>query len=139
LAPAAIRREAPRVLSAIETALQDREGQWLLGAREDAASEYALTTWQERHSSFRLDRIFIAGAEPLAAGNDCLWIVDYKTATHGRSTGIDAFLTEERLKYAPQLESYAHAISADAGDKELRVGLYYPMLPKLLWWKPEDL
>jgi ATP-dependent exoDNAse (exonuclease V) beta subunit len=137
LPAATVRREAQRVLAAIETALQDREGQWLLGAREGAASEYAFTTWRERRSSFRLDRIFVAGAEPLAAGNDFLWIVDYKTAAHGRGTGVDAFLAEERLKYAPQLESYAHAIGVDAGGKELRVGLYYPMLPKLLWWSLE--
>jgi ATP-dependent exoDNAse (exonuclease V) beta subunit len=139
LPPPAIRREAPRVLAAIEAALKDREGQWLLGAREDAASEYAFTSWHERRSSFRLDRIFIAGTEPLAPGSDCLWIVDYKTASYGRGTDIDAFLAEERLKYAPQLESYARAIGADAEGKEMRVGLYYPMLPKLLWWKFEDL
>jgi ATP-dependent helicase/nuclease subunit A len=136
LPPTAVKREAQRVLSAVETALKDREGQWVLGARESAASEYAFTTWQERRSSFRLDRMFIAGTEPLAGGSDCLWIVDYKTATHGRGVGVDAFLAEERLKYEPQLESYARAMIADAGDKELRVGLYYPMLPKLLWWKP---
>ena len=136
LPPASVRREAQRVLSAIETALRDSEGKWVLGARESAASEYAFTTWQERRSSFRLDRMFIAGAEPLAGGNDCLWIVDYKTATHGHGVGVDAFLAEERLKYESQLENYARAIIADAGDKELRVALYYPMLPKLLWWKP---
>jgi ATP-dependent helicase/nuclease subunit A len=138
LAPSGMRREAPRVLAAIETALNDREGQWVLGTREGAASEYAFTTWRERRSSFRLDRIFVAGAEPLAAGNDCLWIVDYKTATHGRGVGIETFLAEERIKYAPQMESYARAIGADAGEKQLRVGLYYPTLPKLLWWKPDN-
>ena len=139
LPPAALRREAPRVLAAIETALKDREGQWLLGTRDSAASEYAFTTWRERRSSFRLDRMFVAGPEPLAAGEDCLWIVDYKTATHGRGVGVETFLAEERIKYAPQLESYARAIGADAGEKQLRVALYYPMLPKLIWWKPEDL
>ena len=138
LPPAALRREAPRVLTAIETALNDREGRWLLGTRDSAASEYAFTTWRERRSSFRLDRLFVAGPEPLAAGNDCLWIVDYKTATHGRGSGVETFLAEERVKYAPQLESYARAIGTDAGEKQLRVALYYPMLPKLIWWEPED-
>ena len=132
-----MKREAQRVVAAVETALKDSEGQWVFGARESAASEYAFTTWQERRSSFRLDRTFIAGAEPLAAGSECLWIVDYKTATHGRGIGVEEFIAAERLKYAPQMESYARAIRADAGDKELRVGLYYPMLPKLVWWKPQ--
>jgi ATP-dependent exoDNAse (exonuclease V) beta subunit len=72
----------------------------------------------------------------MAAGNDCLWIVDYKTAAYGRGAGLEAFLEEERLKYGPQLESYARAMAADAAGKEMRVGLYYPLLPKLLWWKP---
>jgi ATP-dependent helicase/nuclease subunit A len=137
LPPATVRREAQRVLSAVESGLEDAAGRWVLGARDEAASEYAFTTWQERRKSFRLDRLFVAGAEPLAAGDDCLWIVDYKTTAHGRGIGVEEFLAEERKKYAPQMESYARAMGDVAEGKELRVGLYYPLLPKLLWWKPE--
>ena len=77
--------------------LRDPEGLWVLGAHEDATSEFALTSWDERRSSVRLDRVFRAGAKPLDAGNDCLWIIDYKTATHGRE-GMEEFLAEERAK-----------------------------------------
>jgi ATP-dependent helicase/nuclease subunit A len=138
LPPAAVKREAQRVLASIETALRDPIGQWVLGAQRGAASEYAFTTWEDRRKSFRLDRVFVAGAEPLAAGGECLWIGDYKTATHGRGVGVEEFLAGERMKYGAQMESYAKAIAGLAEGKDVRVGLYYPMLPKLIWWRPES-
>ncbi len=137
LPPVLVKREAQRVLGALQSALGDPEGRWLLGAREGASSEYGFTTWEERRSSFRLDRVFVAGTEPLAAGNDYLWIVDYKTGTHGRGVSADAFMAAERKKYGAQMASYARAMAEVAGVKELRVGLYYPLLPKLLWWVPD--
>jgi ATP-dependent helicase/nuclease subunit A len=136
LPSATVKREAQRLLAAVKTALTDEVGRWVLGAREQAASEYGFTTWGERRRSFRLDRMFVAGTEPLAAGSECLWIVDYKTGSHGRGIGVEAFLESEREKYGAQMESYAAAMKAVAKGKELRVALYYPMLPKLLWWRP---
>ena len=136
LPPSTVKREAQRVLAALETTLTDEVGRWVLAAREQAASEYGFTTWGERRRSFRLDRMFVAGTEPLIAGSECLWIVDYKTGSHGRGVGVDVFLKSEREKYGAQMESYAAAMKAAAAGKELRVALYYPMLPKLLWWRP---
>ncbi len=136
LPPAMVKREAQRVLGALQTALADDEGRWVLGAREGAASEYAFTTWAEVRRSFRLDRVFVAGVAPMAVGSDCLWIVDYKTADHGLGVGVDVFLEGERLKYGAQMESYARGMAEVAEGRELRVGLYYPLLPKLVWWRP---
>jgi ATP-dependent helicase/nuclease subunit A len=113
--------------------LRDAEGRWVLTALEQASSEYALTSWEESRRSVRLDRVFRAGASPMQEGSECLWIVDYKTTTHGR-VGVEEFLAEEREKYGPQMETYARMM-ADGG--EIRVGLYYPMLPRLIWWTPE--
>ena len=79
LAAARVKQLASRVRTALENTLRDAEGLWILRAREDASSEFALTSWAETRRSVRLDRIFRAGATPLAAGNDYLWIVDYKT------------------------------------------------------------
>jgi hypothetical protein len=79
----------------------------------------------------RLDRVFRAGAAPLSEGSGCLWIVDYKTTTHG-AEGVEEFLAKERIKYAPQMEAYARVM------KGARVGLYYPMLPRFIWWTPES-
>ncbi|MCU1223571.1 MAG: UvrD/REP helicase [Edaphobacter sp.] len=134
LPPASVQRLAPKVRTALESALRDAEGLWVLRAHDDAASEYALTSWTASRSSVRLDRVFRAGTAPLAAGTDCLWIVDYKTTMHG-SEGIDEFMGKERAKYVAQMEAYARIMK---GAMQIRVGLYYPMLPKLIWWTPES-
>jgi ATP-dependent helicase/nuclease subunit A len=127
---------ALRVQSALRDTLHDPEGLWVLGTHEGAASEYALTAWQDKRSSVRLDRVFRAAEQPLSAGDDCLWIVDYKTTTHG-SKGVEEFLAEERAKYEPQMLAYAQMMRSKSQPGKLRVGLYYPMLPKLVWWTPE--
>lgn len=136
LPQASARKQALRVQSALRDTLMDAEGLWVLGPHKNAASEYALTSWGDRRSSVRLDRVFRAGPEPLAAATGCLWIVDYKTTTHG-SRGVEEFLAEERQKYGPQMLAYARMMQSEAGLGRLRVGLYYPMLPRLVWWIPE--
>ncbi|MEO6981724.1 MAG: 3'-5' exonuclease, partial [Edaphobacter sp.] len=135
--PASLERRVAQVKTALTNALQDAEGLWILAALDEAASEYALTSWTESRRSVRLDRVFRAGPEPLATGRECIWIVDYKTTTHGRE-GVDAFLEGERAKYGPQMEAYARMMQAGEPTREIRVGLYYPMLPKLIWWTPES-
>jgi ATP-dependent helicase/nuclease subunit A len=136
LAPEVVDRLVARVKAGLSNMLSDAEGLWVLGAHQGAMSEFALTSWSQRRSSVRLDRVFLAGAKPLAAGNDYLWIIDYKTATHGRES-MDEFLTDERAKYGPQIEAYAQVMADRAEDGQLRVGLYYPMLARLVWWAPE--
>jgi len=135
LAPAQVERLTQRVLFALQTTLQDPQGAWLLGRRREAASEFALTSWEnDRLRSVRVDRLFYAGAEPLVEGEGCLWIVDFKTTSHGAS-GVEEFLQKERETYAPQLEGYARVLRDEA--REVRLALYYPMLARLVWWKAE--
>ncbi len=136
LAPAVVSRLATRVQGALGAMLKDSVGRWILSRREDAMSELSLTSWEERRSNVRFDRVFLAGEEPLATGNDYLWIVDYKTAAHGREDADD-FLAEERAKYEPQMNAYARVMKDRAPEGRLRVGLYYPMLSRLVWWRPE--
>jgi hypothetical protein len=51
---------------------------------------------------------------------------------------VEEFLAGERLKYEAQMEIYARMRRDRAASAErLRVGLYYPMLPRLVWWEPE--
>jgi ATP-dependent helicase/nuclease subunit A len=134
LAPAVVDRLAARVKTGLGNILTDVEGLWALGPHEGATSELALTSWEERRSSVRLDRVFLGGAKPLDAGNDCLWIIDYKTATHGRE-GVEQFLAEERVKYGEQMEAYARMMRDRVEAGRLRAGLYYPMLARLVWWE----
>ena len=129
LAPAVVERLAGRVIVALANTLRAPVGVWLLGTRVEPQSEYAMTTWNEGWSRVRMDRVFRAGAEPGTGGSEFLWIVDYKTGTHG-AEGMEVFLERERLKYAAQMEGYARA----SGAAEVRVGLWYPMAARLLWW-----
>jgi ATP-dependent exoDNAse (exonuclease V) beta subunit len=149
LAQATVNRLAREARAALENALRDPDGLWLLAPNSCAASEYALIAWPEDHSpeekasirpvSIRIDRIFRAGPEPRAPGEDVLWIIDYKTSAHG-SSGLDDFLAAQRATYAPQLETYARILTQlpyppdRPAPKEVRLALYYPTLPRLLWW-----
>jgi ATP-dependent exoDNAse (exonuclease V) beta subunit len=136
LAPVIVDKLVARVKTALGSMLRDAEGLWAISPHEDATSELALTSWDERRSSVRLDRMFLAGQKPLDVGRDYLWIIDYKTATHGRE-GIEEFLAEERVKYRAQMETYARMMRDRAMAGKLRVGLYYPMLARLVWWEPQ--
>jgi hypothetical protein len=134
LPPVTIARLQPLVTAALENMLRDGDGLWILAAQEDAASEYGLTVWDDRPRSVRIDRIFRAGDEPRAEGRGYLWIIDYKTRQYGPH-GVERFLEEEQKKYRQQMETYARMMQASSADIELRLGLYYPLLPKLVWWK----
>ena len=155
-----INRLAREAREAMENALRDPDGLWLFAPHTAAASELALTAWPKseltskpesvstsptsapaaaRPSSIRIDRIFRAGLAPHATGEDILWIIDYKTSAPGPSD-LDDFLAAQRVTYAPQLETYARILtqlphpSDLPAPKEVRLALYYPTLPHLLWW-----
>ena len=130
-----MQRLQPLVKTALENTLRDPQGLWILATHEEAASEYAWVAMGGTFRSVRLDRIFRAGLEPGAQGHECMWIIDYKTASHG-SVGIERFLDAEQRKYGPQMETYARMMRAASDTAEIRLGLYYPLLPKLVWWKP---
>jgi ATP-dependent exoDNAse (exonuclease V) beta subunit len=136
LDPGTVERLAARVVDALNNLLADPVGRWILNSHEDAASELALTSWEDRRNSVRLDLVFLAGDKPMDEGRDCLWIIDYKTATHGRET-VDEFLASERVKYEAQLDAYALMMQDRVEAGKLRVGLYYPLLARLVWWVPE--
>jgi hypothetical protein len=134
LAPGVVGRLVARVKTALGNVLQDPDGLWLLAPLKQASSEIALTSWNGKFNHLRMDRIFFAGEEPLSLGTEHLWIIDYKTTSHGRED-LDKFLAEERAKYTPQMSAYAEMMKDKAQPGKIRVGLYYVMLPKLIWWE----
>ena len=150
LAHATVNRLAREARTALEDTLRDPDGLWLLAPHAAAASEFALTAWPESHNadgqpairptSIRIDRIFCAGSEPHTPGEDFLWIVDYKTSAPHSSASLEDFLVHQRAAYAPQLETYARILTQlphppdRPAPKEVRLALYYPTLPRLLWW-----
>lgn len=135
LAPTVCEQFTPELVSALRATLLDRHGVWILSSRLDSASERAFTSWDETRSEVRVDRIFRAGEAPLQEGGNCIWIVDFKSGQFRENAS--KFEDQERAKYGPQLETYAHLIRRIAKDHKIRLGLYYPVLSKLVWWAVE--
>jgi ATP-dependent helicase/nuclease subunit A len=127
---------ANSAVQALEKTLSDPIGLWILGPHRESQTESSWTGMIEGVSrTLRIDRSFFAGVEPFLDDQSCLWIIDYKTANHGPS-GIERFLDAGKLQYAAQLESYAEILRlAHGSETQLRVGLYYPFLPRLVWWE----
>ena len=98
------------VLTVLKNTLADDRGRRLLGPHTVAINEHRLRTPSR---SFRIDRY-------IEDEKDVKWVVDYKTSAH-EGGGLDAFLDEQRERYAVQLDSYAEAVG---GSKR---GLYFPL------------
>ena len=132
-----VERLAANVLLGLRHTLESPEGRWLLHPHSQAGSELALTSFARGDfQRVRLDRTFLAGPEPGTQGKSHLWIVDYKTATHGLD-GLEAFLDAQQAQYRGQLETYAAAFAGRG--LPVRVGLFYPMVATLRWWQPEPM
>ena len=111
-------------------------GQWILSPHVDSATEagWAGTASGALHQ-IRIDRLFRAGLTPQSAGDEALWIIDYKTArvnTQDAASAIDAL----RETFAPQLEMYASILRNLHGSEiKIRAGLYYPRMTIFDWWE----
>lgn len=110
---------AVRASRALENAVSDARGNWILSVHEDDAREYAVSaTVEGRVRRFILDRTFVDGPTR--------WIIDYKTSTH-EGGGREAFLDNEQERYRAQLENYASAMQ-HIDRRPIRLGLYFPVL-----------
>ncbi|MGO9637864.1 MAG: UvrD-helicase domain-containing protein [Terracidiphilus sp.] len=117
-------------------ASHDPIGSWILSPHASAASEaaWAGIVAGDLHA-VRLDRVFRAGPSPGAKGDDCWWIIDYKT-THAGNLDPAQALPGLRELFAPQLEAYAGLLrNLHGGDAPVYAGLYYPRLSLLDWWE----
>ncbi|HME57939.1 MAG TPA: UvrD-helicase domain-containing protein [Terracidiphilus sp.] len=120
-------------------ASNDPIGSWILSPHAAAASEaaWAGVVAGGLHA-VRVDRVFRAGPTPSAKGEDCWWIIDYKT-THAGNLDPAQALPELRQLFAPQLGAYASILrnlqGGDASGCSIRAGLYYPRLSLLDWWE----
>ena len=108
---------ARRVVAALEGAIGDARGHWILQARPGARSEYRMRiAGPDGVRLIVIDRMF-------TEEHGKRWIVDYKTSAH-QGGDLEAFLDRELERYAPQLSRYAAAFK-DAG---VGVGLYFPLV-----------
>jgi len=115
-------------------ASRDALGEWILAPHADAESE---ASWAGvvggTVRTVRVDRVFRGGAEPLAEGEDCWWIVDYKTA-HAEDAA--EALPDLRKMFAPQVEAYGKVLrNLNGSDAVIRAGLYYPRMLRFDWWQ----
>ncbi len=134
-------QDAKRIRQVLLDLATDPDARWLLAPHPmpegiHAEFEVPLTAFYGNELlSIRVDRMFLAGPAPREPGQDCLWIVDFKTASLGQRD-MENFLASERELYAEQLQIYAAVLAAMyPGCTEIRLGLYYPLLPHLAWWR----
>lgn len=126
------------VVSTLLACAADPVCAWILAAHPEEQSEASWSGFGAGAGlhTLRADRVFRAGFEPLAAGSDCFWIVDYKTGSPA-SADRRQWLEHQRQTYAPQLAAYGRAVRAlRRSGIPLRFGLYYPALAVLDWWDP---
>jgi ATP-dependent exoDNAse (exonuclease V) beta subunit len=116
------------VISALEGAIEDPRGRWVLSGRHrDAVTELRVSGMAgERLVQAVIDRSFIDDADQIR------WIIDYKTSTH-TGGALDAFLDSECERYRAQLERYAALVSATSREP-IRLGLYFPLLRQWREW-----
>jgi ATP-dependent helicase/nuclease subunit A len=137
LPPSLVGRESARAQGALVSTLGNPVGRWILSPQASAASEHALTVAALGARGLRVDRTFLAGAEPLRTGKSHIWIIDFKTTQQGSRSDED-FTTDEIAKYKAQLEAYAALRrTLPDGDLPIQLGLFYPLLPRLLHWSSE--
>jgi ATP-dependent helicase/nuclease subunit A len=127
-------------------------GEWLFHPYEFSLSE---ASWQTADAggtpqTIRVDQCFIGPNPPGTAEiaeQESLWLIDFKSAfgaTVPEASGTDraalqAWLTEQKELYRPQLEAYAGIVSEQvqtAAGKllPLRFALYFPEILELLTW-----
>jgi ATP-dependent exoDNAse (exonuclease V) beta subunit len=129
-------RVAAQALQLALNASRDPIGSWILSPHRSAASE---AKWDGVIAGglreVRVDRVFQAGATPGGEGDDCWWIIDYKTA-HAENLDPAESLPMMRSRFAPQIEAYGEVLRK-LSDADTRIfgGLYYPRMALLDWWE----
>jgi ATP-dependent helicase/nuclease subunit A len=117
-------------------ATHDSNAQWILSPHAGGASEVrwaGIIAGSLRE--VRVDRIFRAADVPSTEGDDCWWIIDYKTA-HADRSDRSAALAKFRPLFASQLELYGRVLRNLHGqDVAVRAGLYYPRMLAFDWWE----
>ena len=114
------------VQQALENTLNHDIGRWILGPRQRARNEYALSGLDNGQTvSVSMDRTFVDDA-------GLRWIMDYKISRHsGRD--LQGFLDREQARYRDRMQTYARLMQArEPGPVEL--GLYFPLLMQWRHW-----
>lgn len=116
--------EAKTGMTALTNILADEKGRWILSRHAESESEYPLTCLREdTYISRIIDRTFV--------DNGVRWIIDYKTGMHGGGN-LEFFFTEEKERYAQQLNEYERVLQLNGETRPIKKALYYPMHKRLV-------
>jgi ATP-dependent helicase/nuclease subunit A len=117
-----------RIQNILTRTAQDQWSQWIFA--ETHADSHFEWEWMAQFESgleiIRIDRSFIDA-------NGTRWIIDYKTSSH-EGEGLEQFLVQEQERYAPQLSRYAQWLQQSDPSREIRLGLYFPILGQFREW-----
>jgi ATP-dependent helicase/nuclease subunit A len=106
------------VAKALTNSVSDERGRWILGARNEAASELAVTAVIDGEPRrLKIDRTFVEG--------NIRWIVDFKT-TDIEGGDAERFFVDQVEKYREDLARYAEAVRK-MDSREIRCALYFPL------------
>ncbi len=121
---AALDKATERVVTALQSALSDPTGRWLLSAEHRGClNEYAVTVVEGgRFRKLVIDRAFIDA-------DGIRWIIDYKTGSH-EGGDQPAFIQSEVERYAAQLQTYRLAFGR-LEQTTIRTALYFPLLQRM--------
>jgi ATP-dependent helicase/nuclease subunit A len=112
-----------RCVLALQGALADEKGRWVLSAHLEASNELALASWgDDGPQTHIIDRSFVDA-------DGTRWVIDYKTG-YREGGDIEGFLAQEVERYRLQLECYAGLIYQLDG-RPVRAALYFPLLGAL--------
>jgi ATP-dependent helicase/nuclease subunit A len=126
-----------RVSAALTASVNDARGRWMLDAHAhvDARAELRLTGRITDSAGETTETIDVVIDRTFIDDNGVRWIIDFKTSVH-EGADRDAFLDNERVRYAAQLQRYG-ALMRMAEDREIRLGLYFPLLGGWREWRYE--
>jgi hypothetical protein len=139
-------RDTARIVAALHNVAADEHGRWILKEHSVPFTEDSAIVWRRGFEvpltaihrnvlrSIRVDRMFVAGENTTSSDTNTLWIVDFKTASHGAGQ-VEEFLAKEREQYSEQMQLYgdiAGLVYPEA--RNVRLGLYYPLLTRFVWW-----
>jgi len=129
LAPEAAPRLAPEILAEVAACRRDPFLSRLLAPRlPEGASEWLLESQPQLGVIRRgvMDRLAFDGRD--------WWLLDYKTSRPEREEDWDAFITQEKEKYAPQIRAYQEmaARAKNIHPEEIHLGLYFTAIQKMV-------
>jgi ATP-dependent exoDNAse (exonuclease V) beta subunit len=109
-----------RINSALTNAINDKRGQWILGAHPLAQNELKITGIINSESmNWVIDRTF-------CDSDGTRWIIDYKTSSH-EGSDMQGFLDREQMRYQHQLNRYA-MLMQQIDPRPIRLGVYFPLI-----------